>query len=353
MAIRKVGSCRILRELGRGGMGVVYEAEQEGLDRRVAVKELPADLAKNEELAARFRREGRLHAGLRHQAIPAVHDLVEKLDALYLITEFVDGADLQKLLKQGGPLPPEVVAAIGARLAEALDHVHFHKLLHRDVKPPNVMLARDGAVKLMDFGIAKDVTADDLTRDGLVVGSPAYLAPEQLDGRGAGPESDLWALGVTLYELLTGQKPFRGKTAAELFLAIQRAKFPAVRALAPHVPRRLARLVERCLAEKPRRRPRSAELVAHELDAIATSLLRGAHPQARLARLLAERGFGAEEPARTVLGEASQLVTRSAEEGGLLPIPIPERRRPLWHWAVGLALALSAFGLAWGVVGPR
>ena len=349
MAIRKVGNCRILRELGRGGMGVVYEAEQGGLDRHVAVKELPAELAKNEELAARFRREGRLHAGLRHHAIPAVHDLVEKLDALYLITEFVDGADLHKLLKQGGALPPEAVAVIGARLAEALDHVHLHKLLHRGVKPANVMLARDGAVKLMDFGIAKDVTADDLTREGLVVGSPAYLAPEQLDGRGAVPQSDLWALGVTLYELLCGEKPFRGATAAELFIGIQKAKFPSVRSKAPHVPRRLARLVERCLAQKPKSRPPSAEWVAVELEAIAASLLRGVHPQARLMALLTQRGFGAEAPARTVVGEASQLVTRSAEEGGLLPIPIPPPRRPLWHWAVGVALALSAFGLAWGV----
>ncbi|HEY6105972.1 MAG TPA: serine/threonine-protein kinase, partial [Anaeromyxobacteraceae bacterium] len=154
MAVRKVGTCRIVRELGRGGMGVVYEAFQEGLDRRVAVKALDQKLARSKELLERFRREGRAYAQLRHQAVVAVHDLVEKEDTLYLITEFVDGADLNRIMVQGGPLPPACLAVIGARVAEALDYVHFNKLLHRDVKPANIMVSRDGEVKLMDFGIA-------------------------------------------------------------------------------------------------------------------------------------------------------------------------------------------------------
>src|SRR5437899_1243690 len=126
MSVRKVGTCRIVRELGRGGMAIVYEAVQEDLDRRVAVKELPVELAKKKEFAERFRREGKAYAQLQHHAIVTVHDLIEKSDCLYLITELVDGADLGRLLVEGGPIPAACVAVIGFRIAEALDYVHFN-----------------------------------------------------------------------------------------------------------------------------------------------------------------------------------------------------------------------------------
>src|SRR5512146_1368075 len=124
--VRKVGTSRIVREIGRGGMGVVYEAFQDGLDRPVAVKALDTKLTRSKEIVERFRREGRAYARLRHEAIVQVHDIVEKDDGLYLITEFVDGADLARVLAQGGALPPECVALVGARVAEALDYVHFN-----------------------------------------------------------------------------------------------------------------------------------------------------------------------------------------------------------------------------------
>ena len=206
MAVRKVGSSRIAREIGRGGMGIVYEAFQEGLDRPVAVKALDTKLARSKDLVERFRREGRAYAKLRHEAIVQVHDLVEKDDGLYLVTEFVDGTDLARLLQKGGALPPDCVSLVGARVADALDYVHFNALLHRDVKPANVMVSRDGEVKLMDFGIAKGEADSSLTRAGMLVGSPSYMAPEVLGGEQAGPASDVWALGVSLYELLTGEQ---------------------------------------------------------------------------------------------------------------------------------------------------
>ncbi|HEY6005990.1 MAG TPA: serine/threonine-protein kinase, partial [Anaeromyxobacter sp.] len=253
--VRKVGSARIVREIGRGGMGVVYEAFQEGLDRPVAVKALDTKLARSKEIVERFRREGRAYAKLRHEAIVQVHDLVEKEDGLYLVTEFVDGADLARILSEGGALPPECVALIGARVAEALDYVHFNRLRHRDVKPANVMVSRDGEVKLMDFGIAKSEEDHSLTRAGMLVGSPSYMAPEILAGETNGEEeekaADVWALGVSLYELLAGEKPFRGKNAEDLFASIQRGRFQRLRALAPDCPRRLARAVERCLSRRP------------------------------------------------------------------------------------------------------
>ncbi len=340
--VRKVGSARIVREIGRGGMGVVYEAFQDGLDRPVAVKALDPKLARSKEVVERFRREGRAYARLRHEAIVQVHDLVEKEDGLFLVTEFVDGADLARVLHKGGALPADCVAVVGARIAEALDYVHYNALLHRDVKPANVMVSRDGEVKLMDFGIAKGEDDLSLTRAGMLIGSPSYMAPEVLAGAEAGPPSDVWALGVTLYELLAGEKPFRGRDAEDLFASIQRGRFRRIRTLAPDCPRRLARAVERCLSRDPARRFKSAGALARALDAIATRLLpRGLNPRARLVALLANRGFVTEQIALDRLDASTLAATRVRDARGTATkaaFPTPRRRRA----SVALAMALAA-----------
>ncbi len=347
--VRKVGTSEVQREIGRGGMGVVYEAFQEGLARRVAVKALDGKLARSKELLERFRREGRAYAQLRHQAIVAVHDLVEKEGTLYLVTDFVDGADLNKILAKGGTIPPECAAVVGARVAEALDYVHFNKLLHRDVKPANVMLSRDGQVKLMDFGIAKDQTAADLTKVGMLVGSPSYLAPEVLNGDPADARADIWALGVTLYELVTGEKPFRGKDADELFDKIRRGSYRRVRALVPECPRRLARAIERCLEKRKLVRWKTAGALARELDACAAKMIRGMHPQARLVALMANRGFAEEEYALTVMDAASLMATRAMDEAGSDGVtrPFVLRRRRRFSWTLAFVLAALAGATVW------
>ncbi len=348
--VRKVGSSRIVREIGRGGMGVVYEALQEGLDRPVAVKALDVKLARSKEIVERFRREGRAYARLRHEAIIAVYDLVEKEDGLYLVTELVDGTDLARLVAQGGALPAECVALIGARVAEALDYVHFNRLRHRDVKPANVMVSREGEVKLMDFGIAKGEEDASLTRQGMLVGSPSYMAPEVLAGEtqddDAEKAADVWALGVSLYELLTGEKPFRGKNADELFTAIQGGKFTRVRALAPRTPRRLARAVERCLARRPQARLPAGAL-ARALGGIAARLMpRKVHPRARLVALLANRGFLTEEIALSKVDASTLAATRVADSRGTATAAeFPVRRRRRASALVAAALAAAA-GLA-------
>jgi serine/threonine protein kinase len=349
--VRKVGSSRIVREIGRGGMGVVYEAFQEGLERPVAVKALDQKLARSKEVVERFRREGRAYARLRHEAIVAVHDLVEKDDGLYLVTDLVDGTDLARLLAAGGALPAECVALIGARVAEALDYVHFNRLRHRDVKPANVMVSREGEVKLMDFGIAKGEEDASLTRQGMLVGSPSYMAPEVLAGEVRDEEdkaADVWALGVSLYELLTGEKPFRGRNADELFTAIQACRFARVRTLAPRTPRRLARAVERCLSRRPQARL-TAGALARALDGLAARLLpRGVHPRARLVALLTNRGFLTEEVALSKVDASTLAATRVADARGTATkaeFPIRRRRRASALVAVVLATAagLAAF----------
>ncbi len=343
--VRKVGTSRIVREIGRGGMGVVYEAFQEELDRPVAVKALDMKLARSKEIVERFRREGRAYAKLRHEAIVQVHDLVDKDDGLYLVTEFVDGADLARVIHKGGALPADCVAVVGARIADALDYVHYNALLHRDVKPANVMASRDGEVKLMDFGIAKGEADMSLTRAGMLIGSPSYMAPEVLAGEEAGPPADVWALGVTLYELLTGEKPFRGRDAEDLFASIQRGKFRRVRALAPSCPRRLARATERCLARAPKQRFKSAGALARELDAIAARLLpRGLNPRARLVALLANRGFVTEQIALDKLDASTLAATRVKDSRGtatMAEFPTPRRRAASFAVAVALAAVVG------------
>jgi serine/threonine protein kinase len=339
--VRKVGTARIVREIGRGGMGIVYEALQEGLDRPVAVKALDQKLVRSKEQLERFRREGRTYARLRHESIVAVHDLVEKDDQVFLVTEYVDGTDLARLLQKGGAIPADCAAVIGARVAEALDYVHFNAMLHRDVKPANVMLSRDGEVKLMDFGIAKGEDDPALTRAGMLVGSPSYMAPEVLFGGEAGPAADVWALGVTLYELLTGEKPFRGGSAEELFAAIRRGRFRRVRAHALGCPWRTARAVERCLAARPARRWRSAGALALALDACASRSLRKIHPRARLVALLAHRGFATVEAARAHLDDATMAATRLADEKGTATLVEFPTRRVTHRLALAAALALA------------
>jgi serine/threonine-protein kinase len=210
------------------------------------------------------------------------------------------------------------------------------------VKPANVMVSRDGEVKLMDFGIAKREDDLSITRAGMLIGSPSYMAPEVLGGAEAGPPADVWALGVTLYELLAGEKPFRGRDTDDLFASIQRGRFRGIRTLAPDCPRRLARAVERCLSRDPSRRFKSAGALARHLDAIATRLLpRGLNPRARLVALLANRGFVTERIALDKLDASTLAATRVRDARGTATnaaFPAPRRRRA----SVAVAMALAA-----------
>jgi serine/threonine-protein kinase len=200
---KKVGPYRVRQVLGRGGMAVVYAGLHEQLQREVAIKELLPLARHDPEGMSRFRREALALAAFRHQGIVTLYDLIEKNDALFMILERVDGPTLQELMADG-PLPPEVAAVVGAKVAAALEHAHFNRIIHRDIKPSNVMFTKSGEVKLMDFGIAKDIGLEALTRQGMAIGTPSYMSPEQVAGKKIDHRTDLYSLGAMLYEALAG-----------------------------------------------------------------------------------------------------------------------------------------------------
>jgi serine/threonine-protein kinase len=263
--VRKIGPYRILGELGRGGMATVYRGVHEPLQREVAIKELTSDSMRDKEAQSSFPREALALANFRHQNIVTLYDLVEKNDALYMIMEYVDGPTLQQLLKDG-PLPAEVVAIICARVASALDHAHFSRIIHRDIKPANVMLSKSGEVKLMDFGIAKDEGLEALTKEGIAIGTPSYMSPEQVTGAPLDPRTDMFSLGVVAYECLTGARPFTGNSAGEVFARIRDGKYQPLLKLAPHVPPALEAVIRRCMKVKTDQRYFDAAELRRDLE---------------------------------------------------------------------------------------
>ncbi|MFD0888871.1 protein kinase, partial [Streptosporangium algeriense] len=222
---RRVASrYHLLEPIGRGGMGIVWRAHDEFLDREVAVKEVRyADMlgeGNQEDFNRRTKREARAAGRLTHPNVVVVHDVVEEDGRPWIVMQLVESRSLGKVLRQDGPLPYRRVAEIGAQVLEALRAAHAQGVLHRDVKPENVLLADDGRVVLTDFGIASMAQETGITRTGGMVGTPAFLPPERLHGMPATPESDLWSLGATLYAALEGRPPFERPTAAATMMAV-------------------------------------------------------------------------------------------------------------------------------------
>lgn len=213
-----IGPYRIVEVVGRGGMATVYKAHHEALNRHVAIKVLTASLAEDESFLERFRTEAVTIANLRHPSILQVFDVGEQQGARYLVTEFVEGTTLGA--KLGHPWPPHEVVRTLTPIADALDYAHARGILHRDVKPSNVLLAPDGAAILADFGLARVASASvGLTRTGVLVGTPEYMAPEQAAGQNATSATDRYAFAVVAYEMLFGHVPFRSETPVATLLA--------------------------------------------------------------------------------------------------------------------------------------
>ncbi|MBX3467477.1 MAG: serine/threonine protein kinase [Planctomycetes bacterium] len=259
----QVGGYEVRGELGRGGMGVVYRAFDPALAREVAIKVVGDRL--DAEEAERLRREGQAAARLHHPNIVAVHGLGEHGGRPYLVMDLVEGEGLAARLRRQGPLPPREAASLAASLARALDYAHRQGVIHRDLKPQNIMIDREGEPRLLDFGLSRVVDRQSLTATGEVLGTPGYMAPEQANGERAGPPADVYGLGATLYALLTGRPPFEGGSTLDVLrAALEEAPTPP-QALRPGLDPALAALCLRCLEKAPGARFASARDVAEAL----------------------------------------------------------------------------------------
>jgi serine/threonine-protein kinase len=249
---RTLSRYRLLQEVGQGGMAIVYKAEDTTLHREVAVKVLHPHLAGQEESRARLQREAHAVAKLRHENILEIFDYSGPDSAeSYIVTEFIHGKTLKLFLAEH-PLPfPEVAEMIASEVARALEHAHQFGVIHRDVKPENVMIRDDGLIKLTDFGIAQIVDKERMTVTGQLLGSPAYMAPEHVEGRPLDFRTDVFAVGILTYQLATGQLPFRGKNPHEVLKKIADCKFAPAESVNRLVGKRLNRVIGKALAKEP------------------------------------------------------------------------------------------------------
>ena len=272
---RQVGRYRIVERLGRGGMASVFRANDPTIGRDVALKFLHASLCEDDEYRARFLHEARAAGGLSHPNIVVVHDVGEIDGRPYMAMELLTGQSLAKRM-DGGPLPIRQAVGIGIQIARALGYAHAHHIVHRDIKPGNIVLQDGGdTVKVLDFGIAHVDSPNDTeqrTRIGDVLGTPQYMSPEQTAGEKLDGRSDLFSVGIMLYQMLTGQRPFVGDSLVALAWKIAKVEPPPIDKLRPDLPLALRRIVERCLAKAPERRFQTGNELADALQGVLADL---------------------------------------------------------------------------------
>ncbi len=298
----KLGPYEIHSPLGAGGMGEVYRATDSKLGRDVALKVLPTEMAQDPERLARFRREAKTLAQLDHPNIVTIYT-VEECDSVHVLTmQLVEGQPLDRLIPASG-LPVEQIVEIASALGDALAAAHEKGIVHRDLKPANVMVSNEGRVKVLDFGLAKDVRTANVgdatltssqTQVGVVMGTPAYMSPEQTSGRPLDHRTDIFSLGVVLHEMATGQRPFNGESSAELVSSILRDTPPSVTDVRPDLPSDLARIIRRCLEKDPRHRVQTARDVSNEFRDLARQTSQKAVPaKTSTSRVAAVKDSGA------------------------------------------------------------
>ncbi len=284
-----VGHYRILELIGQGGMGEVYLAEDTKLERRVALKLLPAEVAANDERRQRFEREAKAVAALNHPNIVTIHSVESDGDHHFLTMEFIAGDTLAKHIPNGG-LEIDRLFAIAVPLADALATAHEQGITHRDLKPDNVMFDARGQVRLLDFGLAKLAVQQGLmgnaeakteavqTEEGKILGTVYYMSPEQAEGKPVDARSDVFSLGVILYEMVVGRRPFEGDTRISTISSIMKDDPVAVTEARQNLPRHLGRIINRCLRKDPERRFESAKGLRNELEELWEEIRSGEFP---------------------------------------------------------------------------
>jgi len=241
---KTVSSFEIYEEIGDGGMAQIYKARQSSLNRFVVLKKLKL---LTQEMIQRFEKEAIVTASFSQENIVSTYDFFKTGEDYFLVMEYINGMDLKTILSTISPLPPTIAAMIIREVARGLEYAHDHNTIHRDIKPSNVMVSEQGEVKIIDFGLAKNESPNELTKTGVIVGTPTYLSPEQLNGEDLTEQTDIYSLGVMFYELVTGFRPFTASTNTELFTLISQGKYRSPRVYDKKFPRKLSRIIQRAM----------------------------------------------------------------------------------------------------------
>ena len=338
------GRYLIIRKLGSGGMANVYLASDQELGRRVAIKILDDRHARDEQFVERFRREAQNAAGLSHPSIVSIYDRGEAEGTYYIAMEYVEGRTLKELLVARGPSPLGIAIDYTRQILSALRFAHRNGIVHRDIKPHNVIVDGEGRVKVMDFGIARAGAASQMTEAGSIIGTAQYLSPEQARGAPVDQTSDLYSTGIVLYELLTGGVPFNGETPVEIAMK-HLSQVPAPPSShRPEIPRDLDYVALRALAKDPADRYHSAEEMDSDLERIARGIGVSAETAEAATTVLART----DEAATTIRPAAAAATTYTP--GRYYEYDEPPRRRAIWPWLLGaliVALALVGGWFAW------
>jgi eukaryotic-like serine/threonine-protein kinase len=346
------GRYRIIRKLGAGGMAEVYLAEDQELGRRVAIKILNDRHAADDSFVERFRREAKNAAGLSHPNIVSIYDRGEAEGTYYIAMEFLDGRSLKELIVGRGQAPIKIAIDYARQILAALGAAHRHGIVHRDIKPHNVLVGGEGRLKVTDFGIARS-GASQMTEVGSIIGTAQYLSPEQARGAPVDQTSDLYSVGVVLYEMLTGQVPFTGDTPLEIAMKHLSEVPKPPSELRSDVPHDLDSVVLRALAKEPGERYQSAEEMDADLARIAEGMPVDPQTEEAATAVLSGSGLMAAAP--------TSVITRPQPEGPVRPAPPgrtppagyygyegpPRRRRPIWPWVLSILLLVAAGAAAW------
>jgi len=349
------GRYRLLEVIGEGGMATVYRALDTRLGRTVAIKVLHPQFARDEPFLQRFQQEAEFAASLgAHPNIVAIYDIGEDGPTRFIVMELVEGPTLKELIRERAPFPVGEAFSIGQQVASALDFAHKRGLVHRDVKPQNIMVTPEGVAKVTDFGIARSLSASQLTRTGMVIGTAHYFSPEQAQGKGVTPASDIYSLGIILYEMLTGHLPFDADNAVGVAMQHLHSEPPSPWDYNPSLPTRPVATVLRALEKDPERRYRdAAELAAALASASPTELTAGTTMVTPIVSQPTRE--------RTAVYEAVRPVSTEVAPRRVIASPPPPARRwlpfgstkwqPVWLALAALLVVLLAAAATYAVAG--
>lgn len=269
------GRYEIIERVGGGGMAVVYKGQDILLHRHVAVKVLRSQYVHDEEFIHRFRREAQAAASLSHPNVVSIYDVGQQEDVHYIVMEYIEGTTLNDLIKEKAPLQIEEAVHIASQICDALDHAHHNQIIHRDIKPHNILIGRNGRVKVTDFGIARAVTSSTITQTGSVVGSVHYFSPEHAKGTSAGEQSDLYSLGIVMYQMLTAKLPFHGESPISVALKHLQEDVEDPRNVNPLIPQSVENIVLKAMRKSVSERYRSAKEMLEDLESCLLPQRRG------------------------------------------------------------------------------